>query len=312
MGKNKGRNLEKLKFFEGIVYVLLIITTIIANTYGNIYIKLVPLLFFLGIIGKVVYGRPVITALFGGTFSIVVMYINKPIWLVICTFIESSPTSKESIKNYIIAILIFILSSYVTLYMNGNIFKYKEAEYKLGEYLKSEYDQMSFEIEGYRYIPFIDRGYSFRVKNKQSENIYKFVVYEKDNAKIYDEFKEYVLNNNNSNINKFIANNINIEDVLVESNYYSYNQNKMTVVYTISNSEEYITKLANIIEEIMVKLKAYQKFSDIYEIEIVVKNQVGENIYTNSINMEDYIKNISNFYEHEYIIKLLTVEFFDF
>ena len=326
---------EKIKFFESLVYILLIIVVIIANTYGNIYVKLIPMLFLLGIIGKIVYDRPVITSLFGGTFSIITMYINGTykfseilissfgnfimimlgeiiaICLIACArSIEKKAFASDSIKNYIITVLFFILSIYVTFYMNGNIFKYKEAEYRLQNYLKENYKESYFTVEGYRYVPLLDRGYTFKVTNENMNGVYKFIVYEKLESEIYDEFKNNTIKMNNTNISKFIANNINIENLHVNSEYTKYNEAKISVQYK-QEKEDYNEDITKKLIELISKLRIYSKFSDIHEIGVVIKDKTNKNINIIYINIEDYIKYEVEKRENQYILNMLQVEFFD-
>ena len=338
MSTKKKKNSEGIRFIESIVYIALIIVTIIANTYGNIYIKLIPTLFILGIIGKVIYTRPVITCLFGGVFSIITMYINGTysinemlisglsafivialgeifgICLVVTLKgLKSKLSIGDKIKNMIITILFLTLSACITVYMNGNIFTYMNAKTKLNTYLISTYEKASFEVEGYRYIPFVESGYSFKVKNNQNDSIYKFVVYEDENLKIYDEYKNSIIKLNNNNINKYIANNIDkSSNINIESEYIVYNQCRVTVKYETELDNGYEEDLANSVIKIMDKLKLYKGYEDIIEIQVVAKNKEGQNINIILIDKEEYNKVCAISDEFNYIMNMLKVEFFDF
>lgn len=61
---------SNLIFIEGFVYSLLIIVTIIAITIGPIYIKFLPILYILGILGNMLFKRPIITSIFASIVSI--------------------------------------------------------------------------------------------------------------------------------------------------------------------------------------------------------------------------------------------------
>ena len=38
---------------------------VLANLFGHIYLKMLPILFFLGFVGRIVFDKPVITTVFG-------------------------------------------------------------------------------------------------------------------------------------------------------------------------------------------------------------------------------------------------------
>ena len=170
-----------------------------------------------------------------------------------------------------------------------------------------------FEVEGYRYIPFVESGYSFKVKNNQNDSIYKFVVYEDENLKIYDEYKNSIIKLNNNNINKYIANNIDkSSNINIESEYIVYNQCRVTVKYETELDNGYEEDLANSVIKIMDKLKLYKGYEDIIEIQVVAKNKEGQNINIILIDKEEYNKVCAISDEFNYIMNMLKVEFFDF
>lgn len=340
MGKKSSKNkAERIKFLEGVVYAILIIVTIVATSYGSIYIKLIPLLFLLGIIGKVIYERPVITTLFGTTFSIIVMYVNGTysvneilissvtngilialgevfgICSITCIgYIKKKKLSKVAIKNYTISVLFFVLSVFVTLYLNGNLIDYKKAETNLKKYLRDEYDGLTFEVFGYRYIPFNKKGYSFKVKNVENNNIYRFIVYSDKSGSIYDEFGINVLMKKNSDIKKYITNTIKEENYSIDATYYEYNKCNVSIVYKTDESsfELYEQKLIDYAIEVLNKIKLYKNVEEIVELQVIARDSTGKNIYVNSIDIKDYIEKTTKQDEKEYIKNNLEIEFFDF
>ncbi len=67
----------KLKLYiESMLYVILVFLVIFLNIYGNIYIRMLPILFILGIIGKTVYDKPIITSIYGFLVSVVLMKLH--------------------------------------------------------------------------------------------------------------------------------------------------------------------------------------------------------------------------------------------
>ena len=65
------RKLKHIKYLiESSVYIISIVIVIFANIFGSVYIRMIPLLFILGIIGNIVFKRPVITSIFSTVVSI--------------------------------------------------------------------------------------------------------------------------------------------------------------------------------------------------------------------------------------------------
>ena len=335
--KKKSEDLKR--FIEGIIYVLLIIVVIVANTYGGIVFRLIPLLFLLGFIGKVFYSRPVITSLFGGVFSVITMYVNGTyttyeilttsltnlvlislgeifgICVILTLVTMGSKIKKRQSTRYVfITILFFALSVVVTCYMNGNIFSYLSAEGKLKDYLSKNYVDENFEVSGHRHIPYNESGYSFKVKNIKNENIYKFIVYDDKNAKIYDEYINSLMILKNNNIKKYIINN-NIDkefNIEIESEYVKIDKARMVAKCVVENEENYYDEYSKKIVDFMNKIILFDNYKDIYEIEFVIRNKNNVNINTIFIEICEYLKYIEKNEENIYILNLLNVEFFDF
>ena len=56
---------------EAIIFVSLIILSSYFTIYGNIFIRMVPMIYFLGIFGVVLFNRPVVTTILTGICTIV-------------------------------------------------------------------------------------------------------------------------------------------------------------------------------------------------------------------------------------------------
>ena len=67
MSKKNMKFLTKntILYIEAIVYILAIIVGVIACDVGPIYIRMLPILFILGFVGRIIFDRPVITTVFG-------------------------------------------------------------------------------------------------------------------------------------------------------------------------------------------------------------------------------------------------------
>ena len=58
MTKKKIFSKNIIKYIEAIIYILAIIVGIFACNSGPIYIKMLPILFILGFVGRIIFDRP--------------------------------------------------------------------------------------------------------------------------------------------------------------------------------------------------------------------------------------------------------------
>ena len=220
---------KSLLYIEAICYAIVIILVILLNNFGIIYIKMVPLLFLLGIAGNLVFDRSVITSLFGGIVSFCIIYIqsvtdiksNLISSVLVALFIGMGETlgdlieliyydiKKQKVMKKLNKILVYIATAIFVVaplmlnaYVNGDIFGYLKAKNELQQYLSSEYkDASQFKIvsSDYAYIKY--KGYIFNMENialsDVQNNVYTFIVY-LDNNNIQDGYKQKLIEENNN------------------------------------------------------------------------------------------------------------------
>ena len=314
MEKTKPR--EYVKLIETIVYCLLIVAVIFANSYCNIYIKMLPMLFVLGVIGNLFFGRPIITTVFGIITSICVVYIKEKYGFFENIFISfnfglnialgevagrlikktysyikkhNKNFDREEVSIYIITILfMFIFCPLFHGVSNGNILNYNKAKAKLDEYLRTEYND-KFQIIDASYKLQKDRNYVFKLKYENK--IYLFKVYTNDKLDVVDGYKQYILEKNNTEIKNEFDNFIKTyaKDFLVtydEKNNNIYLSGK----FDGNNKEKngtYINKIINFLDNL-------KTFKYIESINIVNVNLKDTNDTKNTINSSILLNSFYN------------------
>ena len=324
MEKATKKNYKKLAkqrkmwlYVESVIYIIGLLLAVYLSAYGSIFFKMFPILFAIGIIGKIYFDRPVITTLIGMIFNTILLCIyNKNIGaiaviqntiyvginlmsgeiigeLVLLIKEHKKKLSKVSKRAiYIIPtliILISLLSFGMQSYVNGNYVSYVIANSKINNYIKERYN-----IKTKRYKDIYTVGgtgqYEFyKIINKK---VYKFSI--RDNSYIEDEYMEELTKNYNIACNKTINSiidksllNIASSSLEVSSNYSFIKSSKnpeLTLDFVYSNNN--LTK-----EEIETDLVAR-----IYVItELLKKNFVDNSIKRINlcIRLKDFNKKVS-------------------
>ena len=94
--KKKILNNKTINYIEAIVYICAIIICIFVCNSGPIYIKMLPILFLLGFVGRIIFDRPVVTTIFGIVTSLCIVKLlsNTDFWnnffLSLCTGLNIS------------------------------------------------------------------------------------------------------------------------------------------------------------------------------------------------------------------------------
>src|SRR5574344_1134440 len=225
----KKRNSKKIVYIEAIIYIFIIIISIFVCNSGNIYIKMFPILFLLGFIGKIVFDRPVVITIFGMVTSLCVLKLTTDTQLYKiffaslccglnialgelfgeyfskCKKINKSKNDKKCRKNiftYVITILVLLISICVHIYTNGNYVSYFKAQNSIKKYLRENYKDETFTICSSSYSFYKIRSYNFKVRHNQKNLTTNFIVLNDKNYAIYDEYKLVLDEQNNIKLNE--------------------------------------------------------------------------------------------------------------
>lgn len=330
--KNSKVNKKYIFFIESVVYVILGIVIIFSNIAGPIVIKMLPLLLILGIVGRVIFDRTLITSVFGFLISLCITYLTGAysfkyviLYSLFCFVsillgelagvhlirFKKSTSKKFTSKNTYdlsICVLIAVFSVYINNYVNGNIYTYINAKNIIGDYIKLNYSESKdVNIEGAKYV-FSDYSYySFNVKNisQDDDKIYKFAVYEED--KIIDGYYDKNLSNKTKVLKANFSSKINLNKYTnyhFDIKYHDLNNN--ITFYVTKNvddiNDKELNKFAEEVNTILDDISNYDKFSDIKKMTICIKSD-------DNINEADIYS--TNFYDKAYYLDSLETEYLD-
>lgn len=346
----KNKTLKRvLEFVEAFVYIICIIVVIFANLYGPIYIQMIPLLFILGIVGKLVYDRPVITTVFGMLVAICAVYItgvkdisqNLIISAWAATYIalgevcgllvkksykymkkKTKRTSIKAILSYFLLVVIFVVSLGIYDYTNSNYFELEKSRQRLNEYLAKNYDEKEFEIVDINYNFLGEKSFTFELKEKEEDRVYEFIVSKDEKFEISDGYIKFETANKEKNANekliKFLKDNklnekyknVKVGVMLNEIDNFELEIIKEEETITEENTLEFSKQIALVINDV----RDFEYFKDFEQIIISLrcKDDSSKNL-TSYLYTERYLNNsdLDITKDYEYIKKALNVEYID-
>lgn len=330
---------KSIVYIEAVVYICAIIVGIFACNLGNIYIKMLPILFILGFVGRIIFDRPIITTIFGIITALCITKLINSASFVDNLFVslinglnialgelfgeyffkskklfdkKKKVTNRKVLVTYIITVIIFVVSIVVHIYTSGNYISFFKAKNSLYSYLNQNYDGENFKIVECKYTFYKTNSYSFEMRNTTKGINTNFIVLKDNDYAVYDEYKFVVESQNNTKINeefsKYIEDfNIDLE---LKIGYLNSGESKLIISKTVEkvdNTE--VKKFASSVNELIKNLSEVNKTFKINNIELnLVDSSNNENSLISDFDLTDIQKsdNIC-----EYIINSLTVEFID-
>lgn len=344
-------NSNEIKLIEAIVYVFAIIVSIFCIVYGPIYLKMLPLLIVIGIVGRILFKRSITTTVFGIIVSIIMLFLGgqlRFIEIVFNSFVyglciglgellgkyiyisytffknERKKKSPRAKKSYIITFLIFCITIIVQIYFFGNILEYNKSRTNLEKYLSDTYKEESgdFKIINASCIFFPEKVYVFKVLKTDESNKYNFSVYSNDSLLIRDGYKEYIYYTRTIELSDFFdsylkSKNFNekYKDIKISAAFsedYSIMFNIEKDVEVVSVEEKNIYSTELV--EIIGELIKFDKYPLDGNINVILKSQKDQknNVKANIV-IKDYINNIEIKKQDSssYILNSFSLEFFD-
>jgi hypothetical protein len=349
MKHNKIFTGKTIQCIESIIYMFAIITVIFAITYGPIYISTLPLLFLLGVFGRISFNRPISTTVFGICISLCAIYMQGSVTMlanIVLSFgagfsiavgellgkyiedilkkikNEHSISKSKFRRSVAYTCLIIIFSLVMNDYINGNIFTYLKFKDKITTYLKTTYgDQTTFNIINAKYDFLGNQNYVFKIKNNKYGEVNRFVIYLKDPDIIDDGYKKSIIVKNNNTLNLklsvYISNILkdNLKDINISSEYTDVDRIKLQINKELDLIDDTSIKECAIeIDNILKQFSNFEYYNEITEVSLnlISTKNIKDNV-SSVINMEGY-KNYSLNNEkltYEYILHSFYVEYMD-
>lgn len=337
MTKKKIFSKNVIKYIEAIFYVLAIVIGIFVCYAGPIYIKMLPILFVLGFVGRIIFDRPIVTTIFGIITAICIIRVTSnieirdSIFFSLCDglnialgelcgeyFIRSKKIFKKSkIKNkikipiYCLTIFLFILSIGVHMYLNGNYISYFNAKNALVNYLDDEYKDEKFKEIKCIYNFYKNKRYTFVMKNETSNISSNFIAIKTKEWVVFDEYKIKFQSQNNTKLNKELEEFFKNEDFNLDYKIAYLDNGNLKILLSrnvVNIDEENINTFVNDVTKYIKMLENFRQYSHISNIEITLINKKdnSKNLISNILPEEiekigDLNSYIKNSFEIEYI-----------
>lgn len=324
-GKKLGKILKNnLIYIEITIYAILAIFVIYLSIYGPLEVKIFPIAFLLGIIGTIVFDRPIIISficfcislcevqilgnysfqynLIYSLYNFICILLGGMAGNYILNIIHSRATkiTHKVAHNISFAVLTTFLSIFFNQYMNGDIIGYIKAKDSLKKYITTEYavESDKLKIVDAKFLSGDLNYYSFKVSGIDKispDKKYKMSVYL--NNKIIDGYYESRIKEMTDELSskfKFKYSDLNFNDCLVDMYYTDLNG---TITLKCSKTVNKITEqsidlFCRQINQILKSIVDFEHFNNIYKINAVLKSEEEAstaNIYiTDFFNVEKY------------------------
>lgn len=335
--KKKFLSKKTIGYIETIIYILAIILGIFVCDFGHIYLKMLPILFFLGFVGRIVFDKPVITTVFGVITAICINEMiehasfSDNLFISLCNglniamgelsgeyFTRSKKLMHKKKKNnkaiftYIVTLCIFVVSGFVFLYTSGDYISYFKAKKRLDNYLEESYKDQEFKLVKCKYNFYRSKTYTYELRNKTKEINTNFIVVKDNNYAVYDEYQFIEKSQNNKKINEEFSKYMENIDTKLEFKIGYLNSGKLKLIISRNSrnvDDNIVKEFVRDTNEVILKLYEFNKKNKINYIELsLVDVENNENSLVSNLELDD-IKKSDNSYE--YIFNSLVVEFID-
>ena len=344
-------NSKEIKLIEAIVYVIAIIVAIFCTIYGSIYIKMIPLLIIVGIVGRIFFKRSITTTVFGIVVSMIMLYLSgqlRFIEIIFNSFVYGlgivlgellgkyiyisytfSKNERKKIiprakKAYAITFFVFVVTFIFQLYFFGNIVSYNKSKANLEKYLTDTYKEESsyFKITTANFVFFPEKVYVFKVLKTDLNDSYNFTVYLNDELLIRDGYKENIYYKRTIELSEFFSAYLKdkgfIEkygDIKISALF----EDDFKVIFDIQKDVDLVSEdekkiYSKELVGIIGELIKFDKYDLNGNINIVLKSEKdSKNNVNANILIKNYIENIQTKKQdpENYIFNSFNLEFFD-
>lgn len=340
----KNNNVLK-RYIEAVIYCVLLVVGILLCVSNNIFVKMIPIAYIMGILGQIVFGKKFMTSFFSFILAIILLQIKAPSDLIanltaafhitLCCLIgeifgwslkiafnlfnakKGKKKIKQKIKYVAICVITLISGLILNSVVNGDYITYFKAKKTLYNYFVKEYSSSSrFELISSKYIVSTNERYVFYTKDiLNNDEIGRFTIYLEDSNVVQDEYKEQIFNQISTNLNNNLKNIEEIKDTKVEIMY--DDANTLTISFEKKIEEinrQHIEQYAKDISEYIDNIQNFENADKIEQMKIVLESETNsKDSLASYIYMNGYKEMLNNENEepYQYIMRALNIEYFD-
>ncbi|MEG2712467.1 MAG: hypothetical protein RR988_05530 [Clostridia bacterium] len=310
-----------LLYLESFIYVAAVLLAVYMNEYGGFYIKTIPILFITGILGKVVFDRPIITTCIGCIFNTFIIYtisgvVGKEnilstffVGIMILSgeivgeiFYRIYLNSKEKKKgrkkkvNKVMQVLeenkfqieaasFIAVTLFLHNFVNGNLIEKINEKNIIEKYIAKTYKEEVLEVKDVALkLSVNSREYEFTVKDLKTNNMY--YMSKRKNGYIEDTYKQYVDSVKKINKKKQIQEVLEAkikEDASYRAFKISNTASRIVVQKSeVNNNDETLKLFASEVYQIINSLKASYLLEDIDFVNVILNTENNKETLVNS------------------------------
>lgn len=347
MAKKSILSKKQKEYIESIIYIAAIVIIIFCKIYGTVYFSFIPLLLILGIVGKVLFKREVVTTVFGILVSLCMVYLKGELSLLgnisysmliginiamgellggylVKSYrqikkdkIKKNKLPRKSLKLYITTFGVLIVTLIVNNYTNGNIFEYKKCKESVYNYLNENYKENDkFKIMNVTFSAGLNSNYAFNILNTEDDSLSRFVIYLNNKDLVKDEYKERILAKNRNialeELQKYMKNNNYVEkynDITIDLKYIDTEHIELKLESKVESIDDTQKEVfSRQVVNILEDIKEYKYYGKIEEVLLnIIDVNDEKENQASNILMEGYHKCIEKNQEEPYIYILKSL-----
>ncbi|MDD2495739.1 MAG: hypothetical protein PHE29_11180 [Tissierellia bacterium] len=319
---------RKTIYTEAFVYICFVLFACYLTVFGNTFVRMIPMLYILGIIGRILFKRPIETTIFGFITILVFGFLleSKITWVLVSLAIYSSMMIIfGNITGYILKLLYenYMQRKFIKYYkkigyimglvfalivplmlnnlVNSNPISYFSIKSNLKKHINEKYNAKEYNITNVNYIPSYEGGiYKFNMKIENIDIIFKS---NNENMGFIDENLEerkLIMNNNINLESERLLQDNNIKDVKIISRY-DYSKLLLLpdqIKILLESENENIDEIIKVIDII----KKWNKNDKVERIDILIGDK---GVSINKRELEEKVIDV------DYIKKGIEQEFLD-
>ena len=177
---------EKIKIIlEAVVYIICIMAASYFTVFGNVFVRMIPMIYFLGIFGTIMFNKPIVTVILtcisicmfgyvaeGSINTNVIMFVIYSGFMIafggvtgyILNVLYENFKLRKFIKYYnkiayvIALIAVILIPVFLNNLVNSNMITYLIAKNRVDSYIRENYAYTNYYINKVKYVPSYSLG----------------------------------------------------------------------------------------------------------------------------------------------------------